>query len=36
MITTNQNQVLNILTVELNVHEYDYLGFSLYPYISKE
>lgn len=36
MITTNQNQILNILTVALNVHEYNYLGFSLYPYISKE
>lgn len=36
MITTNQNQVLDVLKLALNVQPYTYLGLSLYPYILKE
>lgn len=36
MISTNQNQVINVLTLSLNIYPNNYLGFVLYPYILKE
>lgn len=36
MLTSNQNQMRDILTLSMNIHPNNYLAFVLYPYILKE